>query len=297
MDARHDLPPVPTGQPSQPQVQEQPLASSSSQSRVQEQPPSSGQPQVQDQPSPSRLPRVQEEPSQSGGSSDSRGSQTHSSATQKPLLGSSDGYSPARDRNDPHPEFEPVPHIPADARSRDVSLMRGPSRRVTRGNSGLDWIVPVDEKPRRLTIGERLNPSIINAEKERAQYAIKAQWTGYALNIAIGLQVLLGALTTGLSAALSGRQVSIGTALLGGMSTMVASYLARARGSNEPELSITRVKDLDQFLRDCLAFKMDHGHEYGTPENGLNERLDNLRRRFEELLGNGDGQRKLSPPV
>jgi hypothetical protein len=32
--------------------------------------------------------------------------------------------------------------------------------------------------------------------------------TGYALNIAIGLQVLLGALTTGLAAALSGRQVS-----------------------------------------------------------------------------------------
>jgi hypothetical protein len=42
-------------------------------------------------------------------------------------------------------------------------------------------------------------------------------------------------------------------------------------------------------LRDCLAFKIDYGHEYGTPENGLNDRLDNLRRRFEELLGNADG--------
>lgn len=73
------------------------------------------------------------------------------------------------------------------------------------------------------------------------------------------------------------------------MSILVASYLARARGSNEPELSITRVKDLDQFLRDCFAFKMDYGHEYGTLENGLNDRLEHLRRRFEELLGNGDG--------
>jgi hypothetical protein len=146
------------------------------------------------------------------------------------------------------------------------------------------------------------------------------------LNIAIGMQVLLGALTTGLAAALSGKQVSLKahmhmisrqtnscnfrsrSALLflvcihvpyiqsfpedhapGGMSTLVASYLARTRGSNEPELSITRVKDLDQFLRDCLAFKMDHGHEYGTTENGLNLRLENLRRRFEELLGNADG--------
>lgn len=102
------------------------------------------------------------------------------------------------------------------------------------------------------------------------------------------------------------EKVSIGTAILGayssrlhsnlfkdctsgGFSTIVASYLARARGSNEPELSITRVKDLDQFLRDCFAFKIDYGHEYGTPENGLNDRLENLRRRFEELLGNADG--------
>ncbi|KIJ67194.1 hypothetical protein HYDPIDRAFT_107918 [Hydnomerulius pinastri MD-312] len=119
--------------------------------------------------------------------------------------------------------------------------------------------------------------------------------TGYALNIAIGLQVLLGALTTGLSAAISGRQAQVMTAILGGLSTMVASYLARARGSNEPELSITRVKDLEQFLRDCRAFQMDHAHEYGTAENGLNQRLDDLRRRFEELLGNANGERKLSP--
>jgi hypothetical protein len=38
---------------------------------------------------------------------------------------------------------------------------------------------------------------------------LEAKMTGYALNIAIGLQVLLGALTTGLAAALSGRQVSL----------------------------------------------------------------------------------------
>jgi hypothetical protein len=77
--------------------------------------------------------------------------------------------------------------------------------------------------------------------------------------------------------------------VLGGMSTMVASYLARMRGSSEPELSITRVKDLDQFLRDCAAFQMDHGHEYGTPENKLDITLNELRKRFEELLGNADG--------
>jgi len=50
--------------------------------------------------------------------------------------------------------------------------------------------------------------------------------------------------------------------LLGGLSTIVASYLARARGSNEPELSITRVNDLEQFIRECRAFQMDFGVEW-----------------------------------
>ena len=70
---------------------------------------------------------------------------------------------------------------------------------------------------------------------------------------------------------------------------MVASYMARARGSGEPELSITRVKDLEHLLRECRAFQMDYAHEYGTPENGLDNRLEDLRRRFEELLGNANG--------
>ncbi|KAG2363698.1 hypothetical protein BDR07DRAFT_1281702, partial [Suillus spraguei] len=181
--------------------------------------------------------------------------------------------------------------VPPTARSRDGHMMRGPRRATASShappnppNPDLGWIVPVEEKPHVrvapffTTIGERLEPSITDAKRERDQYARK----GYALNIAIGLQVLLGALTTGLAAALSGRQV-------GGMSTLVASYLARTRGSNEPELSITRVKDLDQYLRDCYAFKMDHAHEYGTVKNGLNDQLEHLRRRFEELLGNADG--------
>lgn len=44
---------------------------------------------------------------------------------------------------------------------------------------------------------------------EKVKYAWKAKVTAWALNVAIGLQVLLGALTTGLSAATTGRQVSI----------------------------------------------------------------------------------------
>ncbi|TFK38440.1 hypothetical protein BDQ12DRAFT_605620, partial [Crucibulum laeve] len=134
--------------------------------------------------------------------------------------------------------------------------------------------------------GERLDPTLLTAKAERDKYAFKAKMTGYALNAAIGMQVVLGALTTGLSAATTGRQTSIMTAILGGFATIVASYLARARGSNEPELSITRVKDLEQFIRECEAFKMDNGHVFGDKHN---EALETFRRRFEELLGNANG--------
>lgn len=274
MDPDHNLPPVPTGQSSQ--SQGQPL-----------------QPKVQES-----SPFVEPEHVDRGDRP-----QSQSVVTEKPLLGSSEEHSPIRGRSDQYPDFEPSqpPPVARNSLPRDGDMTRGLSRRSIMGHarsnaSGIGWIVPeIEEKPHRRTIGERLAPTIANAEKERTQYASKARITGLALNIAIGMQVLLGALTTGISAATSGRQTSIGISILGGLATMVASYLARTRGSNEPELSITRVKDLDQFLRDCLAFKMDSGHEYGTPE--LDARLEHLRRRFEELLGNADGQRKLSPPV
>jgi len=166
--------------------------------------------------------------------------------------------------------------------------------------SNIDWIVPVDNSekvPHALTVGERLAPTLAEAIAEKDKYAKKAQLTSYALNAAIGLQVLLGSLTTGLSAVAAtggGKSAAVQTTILGGLSTMVASYLARARGSNEPELSITRVKDLEQFIRECNAFKMDHGHVVGSE---FDEVLISKRRRFEELLGNANGERKLSPPV
>ena len=52
----------------------------------------------------------------------------------------------------------------------------------------------------RRTVGDRLKPTLEIAMIEKDKYSAKARWTGYALNAAIGMQVLLGSLTTGLSA-------------------------------------------------------------------------------------------------
>jgi hypothetical protein len=72
---------------------------------------------------------------------------------------------------------------------------------------------------------------------------------------------------------------------IGALSTLIASYLARARGSNEPELSIARTKDLEQFIRECRTFQMDYGHRVGT---SFDKDLVRFRTKYEELLGNGN---------
>ncbi|KAH7886614.1 hypothetical protein F5I97DRAFT_1019734 [Phlebopus sp. FC_14] len=220
---------------------------------------------------------------------------------EKPLLAGSELHSTfPRSQENPY-NFDSNVQItpPPPARSRD-GRYPGTARRATvlsqipQNASGIDYIVPVEEKPPPLTVGKRLEPTIEVAVREREKYAKKATFTRYALNIATALQVLLGALTTGLSVAVtSGVAISV----LGGMSTLVASYLARSRGSSEPELSVSRVKDLDQFLREIRAFQMDHGHEYASPDNDCNRRIEEYRQRFEQLLGNASGERKLSPPV
>ena len=72
---------------------------------------------------------------------------------------------------------------------------------------------------------------------------------------------------------------------IGALSTLVASYLARARGSNEPDQSITRTKNLEQFIRDCQSYQLDYGHLSGRE---FDPEIIRLRRRFEEVLGNAD---------
>ncbi|TDL23028.1 hypothetical protein BD410DRAFT_787844 [Rickenella mellea] len=151
----------------------------------------------------------------------------------------------------------------------------------------LDWIGPVNaQQPGRTTVSERLAPTLEMAKSEERKYSNKAKLTGWSLNIAIGLQVVISSLITGLSAVTTGRQTQVMTSILGGVGTVIASYLARARGSNEPELSISRVKDLQKFIRECTAFTQDHGYETG---HEYDDRIEEFRSEFEGLLGNGSG--------
>jgi len=73
------------------------------------------------------------------------------------------------------------------------------------GSVELNYLQPYREK----TVAERLEPTLRHAIAEKNAYSTKARLTGYALNIAIGLQILLGTLTTSLSVILRGSEVSI----------------------------------------------------------------------------------------
>ncbi|KAI0804561.1 hypothetical protein BC629DRAFT_1260122, partial [Irpex lacteus] len=138
------------------------------------------------------------------------------------------------------------------------------------------------------TIGERLLPTLIAAEDELRKAKVHAKATGWSLNIAIGAQVVLGALTTGVAAATTGHQTSIATTVLGGLSTLAASYLAKTRSSNEPEASAIRCQSLKEFVRDLQYLRLDRGHL-----TGHDWEVDSFRKRFEDIMKNNQGGLKV----
>jgi len=121
---------------------------------------------------------------------------------------------------------------------------------------------------------------------------LRAKYSNWAQNIAISLQVFVGALTTALGAALSGKNTSVAISILGGASTLIASFLARAKGSNEPQMSFLRAQALEHFVREIEAFKLDHGHETG---HTLDDRINGFRLGLEKILGNQPGSVAVRP--
>jgi len=182
---------------------------------------------------------------------------------------------------DRHP---PLPREgPPRARTADTHMS---ARRSGLYNAGQveEQIDPPPPAAPQLTIGKRIEDTIKAAEEERVKYATKARFKKYAINVAIGLQITIGAMTTALPAVVKVKQIAVAVSVLGGLTTIVASYLARVRGSNEPALSLARCKDLEQFIREAKAFEKDNGHLQGSILE--HNRLNGFRKRLEELLRN-----------
>ena len=133
-----------------------------------------------------------------------------------------------------------------------------------------------------------------------------AKWAAYSINIAIALQIILGALTTALGASLHGNsvrltaffsaltsgimtrtQIGISVAVLGSLATLVASYLARTRGTGEPETSLLREQALNNFIRRLRSFILDAGLQ-----DGHDRVVENFRNELERLLNPSDPNAK-----
>jgi hypothetical protein len=82
-------------------------------------------------------------------------------------------------------------------------------------------------------------------------------------------------------------QIRISVATLGSLATLVASYLARTRGSSEPESSLLREQALDHFIRRLRSFILDSGIQ-----DGHDQVVDNFRNELERLLNPSDPNAK-----
>ncbi|EJD45119.1 hypothetical protein AURDEDRAFT_114195 [Auricularia subglabra TFB-10046 SS5] len=189
------------------------------------------------------------------------------------------------------PSYQPSRHPSAVYRDQgpypQAPLSRPPTMRRT---SQVDWIVPTrPEERNRDTVSRRLQPTIDIAKKRHFALSAKAKLFGRSLNAAIGLQIVVGALITGLAAVTTGRQTSIMTSVLGAFSTIIGSFLARMRGTSEPDLSKSRAKGYERFLRACEAFLVDFG------DDAAREHIDKInafRQEFEELEGSANAEQK-----
>lgn len=76
--------------------------------------------------------------------------------------------------------------------------------------------------------------------------------------------------------------MSIGVSIMGGASTVLSTYMAKARGSGEPDISRALVTNLEQFIRECEAFSSDHGTQVSGDH--LTEKIGWFRERLESLL-------------
>jgi hypothetical protein len=74
-------------------------------------------------------------------------------------------------------------------------------------------------------------------------------------------------------------QIRVSIAALGGLATLVASYLAQTRGSSEPETSLLREQTLDNFVRRLKTFILDAGLQ-----DGHDHVVENFRDELERLL-------------
>ncbi|KAN0135075.1 hypothetical protein V8E53_006966 [Lactarius tabidus] len=214
----------------------------------------------------------------------------HREASLRPRVSSDPGYGHPHRRSHRLRHYEPPPvqplHLPGSGvfRQRSATIpgeIEFEDVAPERVRSPFQSVYPLG------SVGARLDPTLKEALKVRDGASRQAKLAAYSINIAIALQVVLGALTTALGASLRGNSIRISVAALGSLATLVASYLARTRGSGEPETSLLREQTLNNFLRRLRSFILDTGFQ-----DGHDHVVENFRNELERLLNPSDPNAK-----
>ncbi|CEL52153.1 hypothetical protein RSOLAG1IB_00691 [Rhizoctonia solani AG-1 IB] len=109
----------------------------------------------------------------------------------------------------------------------------------------------------------RLQPYIDRAiARQKYQYFL-SKVIKWGINFILLLQVTVGALVTVLAVLEQSEKTRIAIAGLGALGTLTASVLARAKGTNQPELAETHARELEKFIGQCQLFVGDVGSTVG----------------------------------
>ncbi|KAF8591106.1 hypothetical protein K439DRAFT_1381064 [Ramaria rubella] len=177
----------------------------------------------------------------------------------------------------------PMPRTPF--RYNDTGNVQTKEASVEDEHRALNWIVPVQNgmpslPEKRGTVRERLASTLKVAEEQQLKYEKRARWAGMAINGAMFAQIISNALITGLSASTSNRKAQIGVSALGAIGTIISSFLVRARGTREPERSVSHSQQLEKFIRELQAFIEDEGH---SRDRKWDREIKRFRTKFDEL--------------
>ncbi|KAG9101432.1 hypothetical protein FS749_006935 [Ceratobasidium sp. UAMH 11750] len=147
-----------------------------------------------------------------------------------------------------------------DARSVANGTVANPSETtpLLRSAPPAQWRVGSDRSAR-----ARLQPYLDKAiAQQKYQYRL-SKFIKYGINFILLLQVSVGAAITVVTVLDQTEQTRLTIAGLGSLGTMTAAVLARAKGTNQPELAETHSRDLERIIGQCELFVGDVGSATG----------------------------------
>ncbi|KAG9103522.1 hypothetical protein FRC06_010204 [Ceratobasidium sp. 370] len=113
---------------------------------------------------------------------------------------------------------------------------------------------PTTEYAERRTARAQLQECLEEATEKQKYQRRLARAIEWSLNFLLILQVVIGALITVVNAVEQTRWTRYLSLGLGALGTVVGSLIARAKGTNQPELAESHAWELDKFIRACHRF-------------------------------------------